>query len=102
MGNGGAAMRALSSLHCFLRSEPRSDTIRRLRLLLVPACSPDTLVLPSSTKVAGLLHLLIAKRRGMVTNSYVMDVIIIYSGCCPFLKKVTTKRSVGGSADGRE
>ena len=31
-----------------------------------------------------------------------MDVIIIYSGRCPFLKKVSTKRSIGGSADGRE
>ena len=102
MGSGGAAMRALSFLHCFLRSEPGSDAIPRLRLLLVPACSPDTLVLPSSTKVTGLLRLLIATSQGMVTKSYDMDVIIIYSGRCPFLKKVSTKRSIGGSADGRE
>lgn len=95
-------MRALSSLHCFLRSEPGSDAIPRLRLLLVPARSPDTLVLPSSTKVTGLLRLLIATSQGMVTKSYDMDVIIIYSGRCPFLKKVSTKRSIGGSADGRE
>lgn len=39
-------------------SEPGSDAIRGLRLLLVPARSPDTLVLPS--KVTELLHLLIA------------------------------------------
>ena len=102
MGSGGAAMGALSSLHCFLRSEPGSDAIPRLRLLLVPARSPDTLVLPSSTKVTGLLRLLIATSQGMVTKSYDMDVIIIYSGRCPFLKKVSTKRSIGGSADGRE
>lgn len=57
MGNGGAAMGALSSLLCFPRSEPGSDAIRGLRLL-VPARSPDTLVLPS--KVPELLHLLIA------------------------------------------
>ena len=95
-------MRALSSLHCFLRSEPGSDAIPRLRLLLVPARSPDTLVLPASTKVTGLLRLLIATSQGMVTKSYDMDVIIIYSGRCPFLKKVSTKRSIGGSADGRE
>lgn len=70
MGNGGAAMRALSSLHCFLRSEPGSDAIRGLGLLFVPARSLNALVLPgggggpwvlpSSTKVTGLLHLLIA------------------------------------------
>ena len=102
MGSDGAAMRALSSLHCFLRSEPGSDAIPRLRLLLVPARSPDTLVLPSSTKVTGLLRRLIATSQGMVTKSYDMDVIIIYSGRCPFLKKVSTKRSIGGSADGRE
>lgn len=60
MDNGGAAMRALSSLHCFLRSEPGSDAIRGLRLLFVPARSLNALVLPSSTKVTGLLHLLIA------------------------------------------
>lgn len=46
MGNGGAAMGALSSLLCFPRSEPGSDAIRGLRLLLVPARSPDILVLP--------------------------------------------------------
>jgi len=60
MGNGGAAMRALSSLHRFLPSEPRSDGIRGLRLLFVLARSLNSLVLPSSTEVTGLFHLLIA------------------------------------------
>ena len=91
MGNGGAVMGALSSFSVSFVPNPEAT----------PYVGCGCCWRPPFSRYSGFT-LFYKSNWTFTTKSYDIDEIIIYSGRCPFVKKVSTKRSVGGSADGRE